>query len=710
MKRCKLINGRLLTVLLALVLGIVIASCSSTPPFPPKAQLKTHIDTVHGDIRSDDYFWLREKENPKVIDYLKAENAYTEAIMKHTEKFQDKLFNELKSRINETDLSVPVKQDSFYYYSRTVEGQQYRIYCRKEGSLDGEEEILLDLNVLSEGHGYFRLGVHLSSPDHKLLAYAIDTSGGEIYTLYTKYLETGQLLEDKIDSCDGSAVWAADNKTLFYTTLDHTTRPWRLYRHKLGSSQDKDVLIYQENDETYGLYIHKSKSEEYIFMALWANASTEYRYLKANNPTGKFKTIYKRQPDIEYDVSHRGNYFYIVTNEEATNFRVMRTTTKKPFRPTWKEVIPHRDSVLVTGISMFRDYMVVYERENGLRQIRIENLKNNSRYYVEFDEPIYSVRGTGNVEFDTDVLRFRYYSLITPRSIFDYNMTSKKREMLKQYEVLGGYNPDDYQMERVFAKASDGTMIPISMMYKKGMVKDGDNPLYLYGYGSYGSSMDPYFSSNRLSLVNRGFIFAMAHVRGGSEMGRYWYDDGKLLKKMNTFTDFIACAENLISEKYTSPDNLTIAGGSAGGLLIGAVVNMRPDLFKVAVADVPFVDVINTMLDPTIPLTVNEYTEWGNPEEKEYYDYMLTYSPYDNVVAKNYPNMLITAGLNDPRVQYWEPAKWTAKLRTMKTDNNRLLLKTNMGAGHGGASGRYDYLEEIAFEYAYILDLMGMMD
>jgi oligopeptidase B len=695
----------------ALVIGacvFLIQACSEPTLSPPMAKVQPKVDTLHGDVRVDDYYWLRERESQEVLDYLNAENSYTDTIMSHTRQFQTDLFEELKGRINETDLTVPVRVDSFYYYSRTVEGLQYRIYCRKKGSLNGQEEVLLDVNLMAEGYSFFRLRDYYASPNHRLLAYSVDTAGNEIYTIYIKDLESGEILSDAITNSDGSCQWAADNRTLFYTTLDHTNRPDKLYRHVLGHDPKDDILMHHEKDPTYEVYIQKSKSREYLFLELWANASTEYRFLPTNRPTKKFMIIKERKPGIEYEINHHGDNFYMVTNEDATNFKLMVAPVTNLRRNSWQEVIPHRDSVLLQGVELFANHMVIYERENGLKQARVQNLTTGKSHYIDFPEPIYSFYPTGNLEFDTDILRFQYYSLVTPKTVYDYGMNDKKKILRKQYEVLGGYDQSEYTSERIFAKAGDGTMIPISMVYRKGTTKDGTTPLYLYGYGSYGFSMDPYFSTNRLTLLDRGVIYAVAHVRGGSEMGRWWYDQGKLLNKNNTFTDFIACAEHLIAEKYTSADRLAAGGGSAGGLLMGVIANMRPDLFHLIVADVPFVDVINTMMDPSIPLTTNEYTEWGNPEKKEFYDYMLAYSPYDNVEAKNYPNMLILAGLHDPRVQYWEPAKWTAKLRALKTDNNRLLLKTNMSAGHSGASGRYDYLKEYAFEYAFVLDLLGL--
>jgi len=677
---------------------------------PPIAEIIPKIDTLHGEKRIDNYFWLRERENPEVIKYIKAENKYTEAMTKHTEKFQERLYKELLSRIKETDLSVPEKIDDYYYYSRTEEGKQYRIHCRKKRSMDAEEEILLDENALAEGHEYFQIGVYEVSPDHQLLAYSTDTAGSETYTLYVKDLSTGDLLKDEIANTYYSVEWANDNKTIFYSVLDDAKRPYKLYRHKLGTDPSEDVLIYHEKDEAFFLSLYKTKSKSYLILKLGSNTTSEVHYLKADSPEGSFQVIHPRQHKMEYKVDHHGDRFFIVTNDDAKNFKLMETPVETPSKDNWKEVIPHRDSVKIDGVEAFKDHLVVYEREDGLKKIRVADMATDQLHYVDFPEPVYTFRPGWNPDFNTSLLRFHYASLVTPSSVFDYDMNTRSRELKKQEEVLGGYDPSLYQSARVFAEAPDGTRIPISLVYRKGLAKDGENPLFLYGYGSYGSSSDPGFSSNRLSLLDRGFIFAIAHIRGGEEMGRYWYEQGKLLNKKNTFTDFIACAEHLIAEKYTSSDKLAIYGGSAGGLLMGAVTNMRPDLFKVVIAKVPFVDVINTMLDSSIPLTAIEHEEWGNPGEKEFYDYMKSYSPYDNVEPKDYPNILATAGLNDPRVQYWEPAKWTAKLRTMKTDNNLLLLKTNMGAGHGGASGRYDYLKEIAFEYALIFDILGIKE
>ena len=689
-------------------LATAVTTASKATLTPPVAKTDSKVDTVHGEVRLDNYFWLREKSNPEVIGYLEAENRYTEAVMQQTADFQEQLYQELLARIKETDLSVPEKMGGYYYYTRTEEGKQYPIYCRKKGSLEAEEEILLDQNALADGHEYLEIGVYKISPNHQLLAYSTDTTGGESYTLCIKDLNTGQLLEDQIPDTYYSVEWANDNQTLFYTTLDAAKRPYKLYRHQLGSDPAADVLIYHETDESFFLDVSKTRSKAYLLMELENINTSEVHYLEADQPTGGFKVISPRQSELEYSVEHHSDQFLIVTNVDAVNFKLMRAPINNPSRENWEEVIPHRESVKLDSISAFQNHLVISEREGGLRKIRIRNLATSQEHTVDFPEPVYTVHQGRNPEFNTATLRFNYGSLVTPMSVFDYEMDERTRELKKQDEVLGGYDPSLYKSERIFAEAADGTPIPISLVYKKGLSKDGKNPLLLYGYGSYGINSDPYFSSNRLSLLDRGFGYAIAHVRGGEEMGRMWYENGKLLHKRNTFTDFIACAEHLIGENYTASDKLIIQGGSAGGLLMGAVTNMRPELFEIVIAKVPFVDVVNTMLDASIPLTVIEYDEWGNPNEKEFYDYIKSYSPYDNVEAKEYPHILVTAGLNDPRVHYWEPAKWTAKLRALKTGDNRLLLRTEMGAGHAGPSGRYDYLKEIAFEYAFIFDLLGI--
>lgn len=696
------------------IVGLLFV-CATTPksiladaPSPPVAKAVPKTLTMHGHERTDNYQWLREKENPEVIAYLEAENAYTDANMKHTEQLQARLYEEIKSRIKQTDLSVPYRMDDYFYYTRTVEGKNYPFYCRKKGSLDGAEEILLDVNAMAEGKKYYRVSLFRVSPDHKLVAFADDTEGDETYTLRFKDLTSGAILPDAIAGIDAAGEWGNDNRTVFYLTLDATRRPYKLFRHRLGEPADTDAELYHEADETFGINVSKSRSRKFLILDLRSTMTREVRVLSADDPTGAFSVIEPRKRGHEYEIEHHGDRFFIVTNDQAKNFRLMEAPVAAPTQSNWKEVIPHRERVKLDGVDAFENHLVIRERDEGLPRLRIRKLADGSDHVVDFAEPAYSVFATGNEEFKTDTVRFIYQSLITPRSVFDYNMNTKKRELLKQDEVLGGYDPKNYVTERIFAKAPDGTRVPLNLAYRKGLVRDGKNPCFLNAYGSYGASSDTFFSSERVSLLDRGFVFALANIRGGGELGRTWYEDGKLLKKKNTFTDFIACAEHLIAEKYTSPDRLAIQGGSAGGLLMGAVTNMRPDLFKVVLAQVPFVDVINTMLDPTIPLTTLEYDEWGNPNDKAYYEYMYSYSPYDNVAAKNYPNILVKTGLNDPRVAYWEPAKWVARLRATKTDNNRLLFKTRMEAGHGGASGRYDRWKDYAFDYAFILDTMKL--
>jgi oligopeptidase B len=692
----------------ALTVAGLTAAAIGQDTIPPKAAIIPKTDTSFGDIRVDNYFWLRERDNPDVMAYLQAENAYTDAVMKHTEPLRDKLFTEIRGRIKETDMSVPVKMDSFYYYHREVEGQQYGVYCRRLKSLDAPEEVLLDENRLADGHGYFNLGMMTISHDHRRMAYCIDTAGSEVYTIYFKDLTDGRTLDDVIGNAAPTVEWAPDNQTVFYITYDDILRPYRLFRHTLGTDPAADPTVYEEKDKEYNLALELTRDKKYFLLDLQAIAATEVRYLSAATPTDTFRTILPRKKGIEYYVAHRDGRFYIRSNEGGRNFAVYQVAASDPARENWQEIIPARDTVMIAGLDLFRDYMVIYERIAGIVHVQVRNLADGGAYYIDFPEPIYVIWPSGNPDFATDLFRYSYTSLVSPLAVYDYNLKSKERTLLKQYEVLGGFDPAHYASERIYARASDGAMIPISLVYKKGMKRDGSNPLYLYGYGAYGYGSDPTFSSVRLSLLDRGFIYAIAHVRGGDEMGRIWYDQGKLFNKMNTFTDFIACAEKLIADGYTSPAHLVANGGSAGGLLMGVVANLRPDLFRIIVAEVPFVDIINTMLDASIPLTVNEYDEWGNPNQEDFYRYMRLYSPYDNVKAQAYPNMLITGSLNDASVPYWEPAKWTAKLRALKTDHNRLLLKENLGAGHGGASGRYDALREKAFEYAFILDILGM--
>lgn len=675
---------------------------------PPVAEKIPKELTIHNDTRIDDYFWLRERENPKVIDYLEAENDYLKKVMQHTEKFQKKLFREIVGRIKQTDMSVPYKTNGYFYYTRYEEGKEYPIYCRKKGSLEADEEIMLNVNEMAEGHAFYQVRGLNVSEDNMLLAFGVDTVSRRKYTIHFKNLETGEILPDKIPNTTGSATWANDNKTVFYATKDSTLRSHKIMRHVLGAEPSADKEIYHEADNTFSTFVYKSKSKKYIFIGSYSTLSSEFRFLDADRPDSDFQIFQKREKDHEYSISHFEDTFYIVTNWKAKNFRLMQTDVNRTAKRYWNEVIPHRTDVLLEGIDVFKNYLVVSERENGLRQIKITEHKSGQSHRLEFADEAYLAYTTTNPEFDTEMLRFSYTSMTTPNSTYDYNMRTRERTLLKQQEVLGDFDPRDYESKRIYAPATDGTKIPVSLVYKKGLEKDSQNPLLLYGYGSYGASMEATFSSVRLSLLDRGFVYAVAHIRGGQEMGRGWYEDGKLLKKKNTFTDFINCAEFLIAEEYTNPEKLFAMGGSAGGLLMGAVVNMRPDLFKGIIAAVPWVDVVTTMLDESIPLTTSEYDEWGNPNDKEYYEYMLSYSPYDNVEAKDYPAMLVTTGLHDSQVQYWEPAKWVAKLRDMKTDDNILLLKTDMKTGHGGKSGRFERYKETALEYAFMFDLLGI--
>jgi oligopeptidase B len=674
---------------------------------PPVAQIRPYTLSIHGDTRIDNYYWLREKENPDVHAYLRDENAYTRAVMKATEPLQKELYDEMLARIKETDLSVPERIDNYYYYSRTEKGKQYSIYCRRKESPDAAEEVLLDVNELAEDKPYLRIGVAEISPDHTLLAYSTDTDGSETYSLFVKNCSTGAIVDTRIDGTHYSIEWMNDSRSFCYTLLNESKRPYKVYRHTLGTDPARDELLYHEGDEGFFLWLGKTRSEKYIILTADSNNTTEVRYLDADARDDHVRLFAARRRGIEYSLDHREDRFYIMTNEEAKNFKLLSTRIDAIDPRHWVEEIPHRDDCKLDGIDLFANHMVVYERTYGLKTIRVRSFENNEVHAILFPEPVYNVSPADNPEYETDLLRFHYTSFITPMSVYDYNMNTRERELKKQTEVLGGYDPARYVSERIYATAADGTKVPISMVYRTTTRRDGTHPLLLYGYGAYGISQDVAFSSNRLSLLDRGFIFAIAHVRGGGEMGRQWYEDGKLFKKKNTFTDFIGCAEHLIAGHYTSPENLVIYGGSAGGLLIGAVINMRPGLFSGAVANVPFVDVLTTMLDASIPLTVIEYDEWGNPNDPTVYEYMKSYSPYDNVTASAYPHLLVLAGLNDPRVQYWEPAKWTAKLRALKTDKNTLLLKTDMKAGHGGTSGRYDYLKDIAFEYAFILDVVN---
>ena len=692
--------------LISISLMALLVESQTVEPTPPAAKKLPKTIELHRDQRADPYFWLREKTNPEVISYLESENRYTATVMKETEALQEKLYKEIVARIKETDLSVPVRRKGFYYYTRTEQGKQYSIWCRKQGSLDGPEEILIDGNALAEGNKYFSVGAVAASPDQQILAYAVDTEGHEVYTIYFKDLRTGQVLPDQIIKATASIAWANDNKTFFYTVQDEALRPFKLFRHTLGTA--KDAEIYHETDERFVVEVEKSRSETFLWLELHSQTTSEIRYLPASEPTAAFQVLFPRTPDVEYQVAHHDNSFFVRINDKGRNFRLIETPVKNPGPANWKEIIPHRTDATLELVDAFKDHLVVGERLKGLRNIRIRKFSTGAEHWIKFGEPVYTVFAGGSAEYDTNVVRYTYTSLITPSSVYDYNMDDKTRELKKIQDVLGGYDPSQYAMERISATAADGTPIPISMVYRKGMKRDGSNPTLLYGYGSYGIPSEPGFSSERLSLIDRGFIFAIAHIRGGGDLGKLWHDDGKMMKKRNTFTDFIACAQHLVNEKYTRPSKLAIIGGSAGGLLMGAVVNMRPDLFGAVIAKVPFVDVLNTMMDASLPLTVGEYEEWGNPADLKAYQYMRSYSPYDNVESQGFPNMLVTAGLNDPRVSYWEPAKWVARLRALKRGDNLLLLKTNMGAGHFGASGRYDRFKETALDYAFLFKALGV--
>ena len=679
--------------------------------FPPKAKKIAKELSIHGDTRVDNYFWLNERENPEVVKYLEAENDYNEKMTAHTKQFQVDLFEEMKSRIKEDDASVPYKLNGYWYYVRFEVGKGYPIYARKKETLEAEEEILFDCNQMAEGHAYFKLSGLSVSPNNKLVSFGVDTVSRRKYTIQIKNLETGEILPTKIETTTGGSTWANDNKTLFYTRKDEETlRSDKIYQHILGEDPANDILVYQEEDETFNAYVYKSKSKKYIIIGSSSTMSDEYRILDADQPRGDFKLFQERVRGVEYGFSHFEDHFYIITNkDEAQNFKLMKTEVNKTASEHWQEVIPHREDVLLEDMDIFKNYLVLSERYNGLNRIRIMSWDNQEDYYLPFDNETYTAYTGTNPDFDTNILRYGYNSLTTPASVIDFDMKTKESEVKKEQEVQDpNFNKENYLSERIWATAQDGTKIPMSVVYKKGIQRDGSNPVLQYAYGSYGHTTDPSFSTSRLSLLDRGFIFVIAHIRGGEYLGRNWYEDGKMLTKRNTFTDFIDCSKYLIEQKYTSAKHLYAMGGSAGGMLMGGILNMAPQLYNGVIAAVPFVDVVTTMLDDSIPLTTGEYDEWGNPNDKEYYDYMKSYSPYDNVVAQDYPNILVTTGFHDSQVQYWEPAKWVAKLRELKTDNNKLLFHTNMDAGHGGASGRFEALKEVAEDYAFILDLEGI--
>jgi oligopeptidase B len=676
-----------------------------TPPTVEK--IKKEL-TLHGDTRIDNYYWLNERENPKVIEYLEAENAYREAVMKPTEEFQEKLYDEIVDRIKQEDMSVPYFDNGYYYYSRYEKGKEYSIYARKKESLEADEEITLNVPEMAKGHDYYSVSGRNVSEDNKYMAFGVDTVSRRRYDIYFKNLQTKDLLPDILHNTSGYVVWANDNKTVFYTIKDETLRPHKIMKHVIGQDPAKDVEVYHEEDNTFGVWIGKSKSDKYIAIISSQTLSTEVKLIEADNPDKPYKTFLKRERDHEYTVFHHIDKFYILTNWKAKNFRLMETEEGKTDKKFWKEVIPHRNDILLQNVTIFRDFLALGERKNGIRQLRVLNLVDQSDHYIDFDEESYVVFSSTNKIFDSTVLRFLYTSMTIPSSTFDYDMTTRERILLKMTEVGGGFYPDDYISERLWATVRDDTKVPISIVYHKNTKRDGNSPLLLYGYGSYGSNMEPYFNSTGLSLLNRGFIYAVAHIRGGSEMGRYWYEEGKLLKKKNTFFDFIDCADYLVEQNYTNPSKLFALGGSAGGLLVGAVANMRPDLFKGILASVPWVDVVTTMLDESIPLTTSEFDEWGNPKDKEYYHYMLSYSPYDNVETKDYPALYVTTGLHDSQVQYFEPAKWVAKLRELKTDNNLILLDVDMESGHGGTTGRFKRYKRTARQYAFLMTQLGI--
>ena len=703
-----------------LILAVYITACNQSSPTmesyqwpsvkPPTAEKSPKEFTAHGDKRIDDYYWLNQRENTKVLDYLKAENAYLDTMMSGTRELREKLFKEMKGRIKEKDESLPYKDNGYWYYTRFEEGKQYPTFCRKKETLEAAEEVMLDQNKLAEGFKYYSVGGRSVSDNNELLAFTVDSVSRRLYGLQFKNLVTGVIYPEVIANVEGNDLaWAADNKTIFYVKKDVTTLlGYQVWRHELGTDPAKDVLVFEEKDNRFYIGVYRTKSKKYIGIQSEMNqVSNEFRLLEAAHPGGAFKVFQPRQDGLQYNIEHFNDKFYVLTDLDAPNFRLMETPEAKTGKENWKEVIPHRKDVYISSLLVFKNHLVLAEVKDALNQLRIINQTDKKDYYIPFDESVYTTFPNVNPDYNTNVLRFSYTSMTTPGSIYDFNMDTQQRELKKQTEVLGGFKKDDYTSERLWATVRDGVKVPVSLVYKKGVKKDGSNPLLLYAYGSYGNSIFPAFNSNVISLLDRGFVYAIAHVRGGQEMGRQWYDQGHLFKKKNTFYDFIDCGEFLIKENYTTKNHLYANGGSAGGLLMGAIANIRPDLWHGVVADVPFVDVITTMSDASIPLTTGEYKEWGNPADSAEYFYIKTYSPYDNVEKKAYPNMLVTTGLHDSQVQYFEPAKWVAKLRELKTDSNKLLFKINMDAGHGGSSGRFDYLKEKAWQYAFYLALEG---
>ncbi len=693
--------------------GIALISCNKSEEVTPPTVKKIAKElTTHNHKRIDNYFWLNDRENPEVIDYLKAENAYLDAKMKHTKPLQESLYNEIKGRIKQEDNTVPVLDNGYYYYRKTIPETEYYVNCRKKGSLKASEEVLLDVNQMAKGKAYYQIGGLAISPNNKIAAFGEDVVSRRKYKIRFKNLETGKHYKDEIPNTTGSVVWANDNKTVFYTLKNETTlRSEKIMRHTLGTPTSNDIEIYFEKDDTFSVYAYKTKSKKYIVIGSDATMTTESRIIDANKPFSKPVVFQKRERGHEYSIDHADGCFYIRTNNNAQNFKLAKTSESKRDISNWVDILPVNSDVFIQGFELFNSKLVVSERFKGIKQLKVYEREDMSKCYViDFGEDVYVASISSNPEFNTDIVRVGYTSMTTPRSTFDFNMKTKEMTLLKQTEVLGNFNKDDYKTKRIYATARDGKKVPISIVYKNGVKKDASNPVLLYAYGSYGSTMDPTFSYSRLSLLNRGFIYAIAHIRGGQVNGRHWYEDGKLLKKKNTFTDFIDCGKFMKSEKWCHEDKLFGMGGSAGGLLIGAVVNMEPSIWKGVVAAVPFVDVVTTMLDESIPLTTGEFDEWGNPKIKKYYDYMLSYSPYDNVEKKDYPAMLVTTGLHDSQVQYFEPAKWVAKLRDMKTDKNSLLMRINMDYGHGGASGRFQWIKETAEEYAFLMNLIDITE
>ena len=712
--RHKNMKLRLIKTLAVGMASIALANCTnqktSTTEMTkaPIAEKIPHEFTIHGDTRIDNYHWLRDmdRKDPKILAYLEAENEYTNEILKPTENLQKELFEEIKGRIKQDDSSVPYFLEGYYYYTRYETGKEYPIYCRKAESLDNPEEVMLNGNELAEGLSYYQIGSYQVSDNNEMIGYSEDTLSRRIYDLKFKKIALGEYLSDVISGTTGNFVWAADNKTIFYTKREETTlRAHKIFKHVLGTDQSEDVEVFYESDETFNVGVGRSKSKKWIYIHSGSTVSDEYQMIEAIKPESKWKLFQPRERDLEYRLAHFENQFYIITNYEAKNFRVMVTAEDQPLKEQWQEVIPHRKDVLLEDIDLFSNHLVLSEKSKGQSSLRVINQTTKEDHYLEFDEEVYTVWAGSNPQFNTEILRISYQSLTTPASVIDYHMNERSMELLKEKEVLGGFNKDDYESKRLWVTARDGAKVPVSMVYKKDIEFSAETPLLLYGYGSYGATMDPYFSPSRLSLLNRGFVFAIAHIRGSQMLGRPWYEDGKMLNKKNTFYDFIDCAKYLVHKQYTSEDHLYAMGGSAGGLLMGAIINMEPNLWNGVIAAVPFVDVVTTMLDESIPLTTGEFDEWGNPKNEEYYHYIKSYSPYDNVEQKDYPHLLVTTGLHDSQVQYWEPAKWVAKLRDLKTDQNMLLLKTNMEYGHGGASGRFEAYKEIAMEYAFLLHL-----